>query len=408
MAVKSLKRAQQRIEIKDLKLNALLEITQAINNNLAKQKLFGIFEDVLKALNIETVALFTVENKWELSLSYGIDEKSITINAKKDLFPITDIYEVSNITEGPFASFDTIIPVYHKNKPLAYLLIGDIINEAIKISPIIKHFPFIQTLTNIIVVALENKHFAKREIKQEGVRKELELASEMQNMLLPSGFKQNDFASIAAHYQSHQEVGGDYYDVISLDENRFAFCIADVSGKGMSAAILMSNFQANVRVLSKHAKNLEELVVSLNEKVVESANGEKFITMFFGLYDASTRELKYINCGHNPPVLKQNDEISELTKGCPGLGMLDVLPVPELGIITLKKGALITCYTDGLVEVENKKLEEFGAKKVQKIIQRHQSNDVEELNNQLIQQLNSFRKKEPFVDDIAILSCYFY
>jgi len=407
MAVKSLKRAQERIEIKDLKLDALLEVTLAINSNVSKEILFGIYEEALKALNIEKLVLFTAENGWGQTLSYGIKKSEINIEVYSDLLPIKSITEVNHLTEGPFSHFDTVIPVFHKKKALAYLLIGDIVNEALKISPIIKHFSFIQTFTNIIVVALENKAFAREALRQEGVKKELELASEMQNMLLPTIVQTNDEVSISAYYQSHQEVGGDYYDIMWLDDKRVAFCIADVSGKGVSAAILMGNFQANVRVLSKYSKSLEELVITLNEKVVESANGEKFITMFIGLFDLETRELTYINCGHNPPVLKQNNKIELLTEGSPGLGMLDDIGKPVLGRLKVEKGALMTCYTDGLVEVENNMEEEFGSDKVSEIINGYDGMDPEVLNTELIVSLNKFKKNKPFVDDIAILSCYF-
>ena len=291
---------------------------------------------------------------------------------------------------------------------MAYLLIGDIFNEAIKISPIIKHLPFIQTFTNIIAVAIENKTLAKEALVQEGVKKEMVLASEMQNMLLPSNFPVNEHIAISAFYQSHQEVGGDYYDVMWLDDNRVAFCIADVSGKGVSAAILMSNFQANVRVLAKHSKTLEDLVLSLNKKVLETANGERFITLFIGLYDSNKRELTYINCGHNPPILKQKNKIELLDKGCPGLGMLDELPKPNTGKIKIHKDALLVCYTDGLVEVENKNQEDFGSENVAKIIQHHVGLDTDKLNTELILSLNQFKKNQPFVDDIALLSCCFY
>lgn len=407
MAVKSLKRAQERIEIKDLKLNAILEVTLAINNNASKGILFSLYEDALRALQIEKLVLFTAESNWGMVLSYGVDTKKVDINVHDDLLPIKDIQEVNNLTTGPFEQFDTVIPVHHKNKPLAYLLIGDLVNEAIKISPIIKHFSFIQTLTNVIVVALENKAFASEAIRQEGIRKELELASDMQNMLLPSGFKSNDKFKAAAYYQSHQEVGGDYYDIMWVDENRVAFCIADVSGKGISAALLMSNFQANVRVLSKYSESLSELVITLNDKVVESANGEKFITMFIGLYDAHTRTLSYINCGHNPPILKQSSGTTRLEEGCPGLGMLDDIGQPKMGKVQLEANATLTCFTDGLVEVEDANQEEYGANRVKEIIDEYKGDDMEKLNYELIVDLNKFKKNQAFVDDIAILSCYF-
>jgi sigma-B regulation protein RsbU (phosphoserine phosphatase) len=208
MAVKSLQRAQERIEIRDLKLNALLEVTQAINSNVSKIKLFEIYEKALRELSIDKLVLFIVEKKWDVSLSFGLQKNEIKIDVETNLLPIKEITEVNNQTSGPFSQFDIVVPVFHKKKALAYLLIGDIFNEAIKISPIIKHLPFIQTFTNIIAVAIENKTLAKEALVQEGVKKEMVLASEMQNMLLPSNFPVNEHIAISAFYQSHQEVGG--------------------------------------------------------------------------------------------------------------------------------------------------------------------------------------------------------
>jgi sigma-B regulation protein RsbU (phosphoserine phosphatase) len=405
--VKSLSRAQNKIKIKDLKLNALLEATLAINNNLSKKKLFEIYENVLRELEIEKIALYTYESEWSLATWYGLDREKLTINVEKDLLLFDEIEEVNSKTEKIFDGFDLLIPVFHKTKPLAYLLIGDIINEAIQISPIIKHLHFIQTFTNIIAVAIENKSLAKEAIRQERVKKELELASEMQGMLLPKISQQDQRLDIAAFYKSHQQVGGDYYDVIWINKTEVAMCIADVSGKGVSAAILMSNFQANLQAGVAHSISLSELVQYLNEKVINNARGEKFITMFIATYNIESRKLTYINCGHNPPVLMNGSEIVELKDGCPGLGMLDFLPVPKIGTINLKPGSLLVTYTDGLVEVENNKKEEYGTNRIKASILENKDVSMEELNNYLMKDLFKFKEDQPFIDDIAILSCNF-
>jgi sigma-B regulation protein RsbU (phosphoserine phosphatase) len=405
--VKSLSRAQNKIKIKDLKLNALLEATLAINNNLSKKKLFEIYENVLRELEIEKIALYTYESEWSLATWYGLDREKLTINVEKDLLLFEEIEEVNSKTEKIFDGFDLLIPVFHKTKPLAYLLIGDIINEAIQISPIIKHLHFIQTFTNIIAVAIENKSLAKEAIRQERVKKELELASEMQGMLLPKISQQDQRLDIAAFYKSHQQVGGDYYDVIWINKTEVAMCIADVSGKGVSAAILMSNFQANLQAGVAHSISLSELVQYLNEKVINNARGEKFITMFIATYNIESRKLTYINCGHNPPVLMNGSEIIELKDGCPGLGMLDFLPVPKIGTINLKPGSMLVTYTDGLVEVENNKKEEYGTNRIKASILENKDVSMEELNNYLMKDLFKFKEDQPFIDDIAILSCNF-
>jgi sigma-B regulation protein RsbU (phosphoserine phosphatase) len=407
MTVKSLKRAQRKIKIKDLKLKALLDVTLAINSNVSKGKLFEVYEQVLRELEIEKVVLFINENEWSIAMSYGTDVNNLKVDIAKDLLTVDAIIEVNSQTSGVFTEFDLLVPVFHKTKPLAYLLIGDIINEAIQISPIIKHLPFIQTFTNIIAVAIENKNLAKEAIRQESVKKELELASEMQNMLLPTQLPKNDQLDIAAFYQSHDQVGGDYYDVIWINDNELVFCIADVSGKGVSAAILMSNFQANLRAGVKHSISLEALVSDLNQKVMDNAKGEKFITMFIGIYEKDSRNLTYINCGHNPPIFYNNGEIDELKGGCPGLGMLDDLPTPNIRTVKAGKNAVLICYTDGLVEVENNENSEYGTERISSVLKLHSKESMEVLNQYLVSDLNEFKQDQPYIDDIAILSCYF-
>jgi len=407
MTVKSLKRAQRKIQVKDLKLNALLDVTLAINSNVSKSKLFEVYEQVLRELDIEKVVLFINEHEWNIAMSYGTDVNKLKINVEKDLLTVDEIIEVNSQTDGVFTEFDLLVPVFHKTKPLAYLLIGDIINEAIQISPIIKHLPFIQTFTNIIAVAIENKNLAKEAIRQESVKKELELASEMQNMLLPTRLPKNEQFDIAAFYQSHDQVGGDYYDVMWINDNKLVFCIADVSGKGVSAAILMSNFQANLRAGVTHSVSLEALVSDLNQKVMDNAKGEKFITMFIGVYEKNSRNLTYINCGHNPPVFYNDGKIEALTEGCPGLGMLDDLPTPNIGTVKVGENAVLVCYTDGLVEVENNENLEYGTERITSALKLHAKDSMDNLNKFLISDLDEFKQDQPYIDDIAILSCYF-
>jgi sigma-B regulation protein RsbU (phosphoserine phosphatase) len=407
MGTKSLTRAQKNIKIKDLKLNALLEVTLAINSNVLKSDLFKIYNNVLRKLEIEKIALYIFEGQWDLATCFGIKAENLSINVEENLIKYEEIEEVSSVTDGVFTEFDLIIPVYHKTKPLAYLLIGDIINEAIQISPIIKHLPFIQTFTNIIAVAIENKNLAKEAIRQERIKKELELASEMQTMLLPDELPKDNNLDIAAFYRSHQQVGGDYYDVIWVNKTEIAMCIADVSGKGVSAAILMSNFQANLKAGVKHSLSLSELVQELNQKVISSAKGEKFITMFIATYNVKSRQLTYINCGHNPPVLRNGKEIIELKDGCPGLGMLDCLPSPKIGIIDVLPSSTLVTYTDGLVEVENNNQIEFGTQKVKSAIEESTNTSMDELNQYLMDDVTKFKQDQPFIDDIAILSCKF-
>jgi len=406
-ALENLQSASTNYRLEEALLTSILEVTKAINNNFSTTQLLQLYEFVLREqLNIGKVTLFSKAENWKCQLSYGVGDGYNMIDIDNDVLFITEITWTGASLKPYLNEYQVTIPVYHKEKPLAYLLIGDINPpESEHEVDRNKHIPFVQTLTNIIVVAIENKKLAKAKIKQERTRKELELAAQMQSMLFPSELPVNDKLETGAVYMPHQEVGGDYYDFIKLNENEVAFCMADVSGKGVSAALLMSNFQANLQARFSHTNSLTELVSELNIRVMASAKGEKFITMFVAKYNISTRILTYINAGHNPPILYANNEVNQLKIGCTGLGMLDELPVIQEGKMKIESKSVLICYTDGVVELENDNHDEFGLEGLEKILLENNDKSIEELNNTILSKLESFKESRPYVDDIALFSC---
>lgn len=400
-----------RLQLTTFKLQSLLNITQAINENLNREELLDIYRQLLtEDLNIGKVLIFMLENSWKCLLRSGdVGESYSSISIENDLIPIQDISFITSSPNKTLNAFDIVIPVINKGKPIAYVIIGDL-EEGEGVSPIIKHLNFIQTLTNIIVVAIENMRFFKESLRQEALKKEMELASKMQNMLIPSSsiLPRNDRICMTAFYLPHFEVGGDYYDYIQLSKHEFGFCIADVSGKGMSAALLMSNFQANLRALFTNDIALDALIEKLNERVLHSANGEKFITLFVGKFNYKTRELQYINAGHNQPMMYQKNkkELSLLSKGCVGIGMVDEIPIIRKGSITLEEPTKIICYTDGLVELIDGKQVSFGTKEIEDCIMNNLN--IEDNIQAIIKKQGIFEGSAAIFDDISILGIEFF
>ncbi|HEY6160297.1 MAG TPA: PP2C family protein-serine/threonine phosphatase [Bacteroidia bacterium] len=404
MALTTGNKPLSRARLMEIKLSSLLEVTKAINTNLGTAELLEIFENVLKnQLSIGKLMLFSFDGNWKCILSFGSTDP-ITVNVEKDLSGIKEISFIDFSGNTLKDHFDIVVPVFHKDSPLAYVLIGDVNDDKLEVSPIIKHLPFIQTLTNIIVVAIENKKLAKENIRQAAVRKELELASEMQNMLFPTSLPSDDKLEIDARYMPHQQVGGDYYDFIMLNENEVAFCVADVSGKGVAAALLMSNFQANLRILFNHTTSLSDLVKELNTKVMNSAKGEKFITLFIAKLNLVTKTLTYINAGHNPPLLMSEKSVSLLKIGTTGLGMLDELMKVKEGIVHLNNKTTIVCYTDGVTELENEDGQDFGIDSLKKVMLENNLLPMKELNNRIIYSINKHKGSRNYIDDIALFS----
>ncbi len=413
MPERKVNKLTEKLELKEFKLNSLLEITKGINNNFSTDKLLKIYEYILREqLGISKLILFNYDQKkWKCLLKYGARGQSKKINVDKDLTHIKEITVIESSSIQYLNSFDIVIPILHKNTPLSYLLIGDLNEEAIMISPTIKHMPFIQTLTNIIIVAIENKRFANESIDQERTNKELEVASEMQRLLFPAILPSNNRVDVAARYETHQLVGGDYYDFIKINNEEYIMCIADVSGKGVSAALLMSNFQANLKANIKynhHDLTLIDLIHELNDNVNNAAQGEKFITFFIAYYNCTTRKLKYINAGHNYPILTNGDKAINLNKGCIGLGMFDEIPEIEMEELDIRPNDTLICYTDGLVELENENEEQFETERLIKIIHENFHLSMKALDQVIFLELERYKGNKEILDDTALLSCRFF
>ena len=406
-----------KAKLLEVKLASLLEVTKAINANTKTPELLKIYESVLKnQLNVDKLVLYAFDGEWKAVLKFGMEASFTQAEIEKFLLPLKDITLMDFAPSGELVpiqkalkqhNVDVVIPVFHKNLPLAYALVGDMDEEQLGMGASVKHMNFIQTLTNILVVAIENKRLAKDSVKQAAMKKEMEVASQMQHMLFPRELPHDSALEMDAEYIAHQEIGGDYYDFVRINEQEVAFCIADVSGKGVSAALLMSNFQANLRIMLHRTDSLTELIRELNNKVNETAQGERFITLFIAKYNLVTKNFTYVNAGHNPPMLlDKGNSITTLKIGTTGLGMLDDLKKIKEGVMNIEPGTILLCYTDGVVEQENEAGEEFGAQRLKELLQKHgHSCKMKAINKRIIDTVREYKGTKEYVDDIALLTC---
>lgn len=405
------KASLKRLQFCNFKLDFLLNLTLAINENLPIEEILQKFQNILQQdLNIGKVLLYIYNEKWERALSSGVPralEAGIRVPADLELY--TQTTSLINTLNPNLSQFDLLVPVAHHGRALAYLLIGDIEEERAGLSPTIKHLHFIHTLTNIVAVAIENRNLYSQTLRQEVLRNELDLAARMQAMLIPShsSLPNNARLQASAYYLPHFEVSGDYYDVIPLHGGKYAFCIADVSGKGMSAALLMSNFQANIHALMVDGAELAEVVHKLNHIVMKNANGEKFITLFLGEYDPESRRIAYVNAGHNPPILYQagSRSLKTLQSGCAGIGMLDQIPAVRLGEEYVSPGSRLLLFTDGTTEQENDQGDEFGVVPMENELLA--GVPLDGVIDNVVSQLEAFKGSASYSDDITLLAFEF-
>ncbi|MBL4862405.1 MAG: PP2C family protein-serine/threonine phosphatase [Crocinitomicaceae bacterium] len=409
MSEEVVKNLENQIQLKDFKLNSLLDITTAINSNQSVEQLTKLFEFIVKEqLGYDKFVLFIKQEEWNCLLRVGYKGKVKNINVEEQLSRFKEFTVIESSQSSLINDFDVIVPVFHREKPLAYLLIEGV-EYTNRQNSLLNFMGFIQTLTNIIVVAIENKRLVLVDLMQERLKKDLEIASTMQQLLFPADLPTNKKMDISAMYKSRHEVGGDYYDFFPLGDDKYIICIADVSGKGISAAMLMANFQATLRTLFQYKNfDMRSLLEELNKKVMDSAKGEKFITFFIAYYDCVTRKLNYVNAGHNHPFLTNGETVENLDQGTIGLGMMDELPFINVGETELTPNTTLVLYTDGVVELENEAEEFFGADRLINLVNNYYPLNMDDMNSLIFSKLDEWKGPLDLVDDTAIFSCRFF
>ncbi|RYY23565.1 MAG: serine/threonine-protein phosphatase [Sphingobacteriaceae bacterium] len=384
-------------------LNALLEITQAINKNASITMLVDMLEVIMKDyLHVGKFRFITeVDNKFRCISYYGGDfeQHRVLVQSCKGLGKFKGPVSVNLHENEVLKKYDYFIPVFQKNKMLAFALIGDFETTPQMMG---NDLNFIQTLTNVIMVALENKKLFKKRIEAERFQREMELAGDVQQMLIPITIYNETGIDVAARYLPHQNIGGDYYDFIRLNEHEFLWCIADVSGKGVSAALLMASLQASLRAWASVEDNLTTIIEKLNDVIIKTTKGEKFITMFLGKFNQQTRVLTYINAGHNPTVVYDNGKITELKQGTTIIGVLDKLPFINTGEMHLHEPFMIFNYTDGLIDYDEES-PNWNETKLSDFVKNNGKLRPDQFNNKILEHANRLAVGKP-IDDVTLLT----
>ena len=398
-----LEKLEADLNLKSLQIKSLLTITQAINENISKEGLYNMYRSFLSwEMGIQKMTLFirSEDLEWECVSSINFDESKSHL-----LLPTVlnqeRLYTISKKDPPVLAGFDIIIPVYHKQSPIGYSLIGGIKNK----EDLYNKIQFITTITNVIAVAIENKRLFKQQLERNKIEKDMALASEVQKMLIPQEVPKSDAYDVDLVYQPHSDIGGDYIDFIKFGEDKFSLCIADISGKGIAAALLMANFQATMKSLIFQYRDMETFVYALNESVFKITKSDRFITFFIAEIDTTKKTMTYINAGHYPPLLYNNGEIVDLNKGTTVIGAFEKLPMIEETTISLSENAFLLAFTDGLADIKNNEEEYFDETHLKPFVDNWKDKTPKVFNEKLMETLLNYKGENEYVDDIAILTC---
>ena len=251
-------------------------------------------------------------------------------------------------------------------------------------------------------VGVQFLYYGEIAIQLHEQEQEISEARSIQQGLLPKEIPQLPGYEIASAWQSARDVGGDYFDVLPLDADVLGLCIADVAGKGFSAALLMSNLQAAVRGLAAPSLPPDELCLRLNALLHRNMEGDRFVTFFYAHLDGAARRLSYANAGHNPPIVLHRDGSHHRLKE--GGGVLGVFSDQTFasGIIHLQPGDRLILFTDGVTEASNTREEEFGEQRLLELLQANRTSTPAEIKNKILNALADFNRSE-WHDDVTLL-----
>lgn len=264
----------------------------------------------------------------------------------------------------------------------------------------------VEAFSNYASVALENAKLIEESIEKERLEKELDVARDIQYKILPAGTPKADKMEISALFVPAFEVGGDYYDFFKIDENNLGFVIADVSGKGISAAFIMAEIKGIFESLARTSKSPKEVLTKANEILNHSLDKKNFVTAIYGIINIEKNKLTFARSGHSPLILIRNGKAERFAPPGLGLGLdegskfSDILKEME---IDLNNNDILALYTDGVIESQNAELEDFGYDRFEKILIDNSQAETDLISNKIMEKLTTYSQANIQHDDITLV-----
>lgn len=295
-------------------------------------------------------------------------------------------------------------PIVANGRPLGVLVVADKENRSGGVDDFTAGDERILSLFgNQAAIALENARLHREAVEKERMEREVELAASIQKAILPVSLPVVPGLRLAGGNRPTRQVGGDYYDVFPLPDGRTAFCVADVAGKGVPAALLVSTLHACLRILlDTGLADLAGFVSRVHRHLLGFSATRKFVTLFFAVYDPVSREVRYVNAGHNPGVRLAEGEATLLPSGGPPIGILPDVVYRET-LVPLVPGQTLVLYSDGITEAVNGADEEFGMERLIRLVKDGRDAPPETLSGRIFEAVSEFTRGVPQYDDQTVL-----
>lgn len=413
LMVEELKQANRDLDGKVQQLNTLFDLSQEFNATVDRDRLVKLLTFALMGQMLVSKHLFllggesgepmdgTVDGRsFRIVTSKGIGNEPLEKELLRELCSLKELYLVDEDVPDAWKAFarrglQIALPIRQKGETCGVLCLGPkMTGQAYQPDEV----EFLYALGNLAFVSLQNAYLVEQQLEKERLEEEMRLARQIQEGLQPSRLPEFEGLDIAALAVPSRHVAGDYYDVVQLEGDRLLIAIADVTGKGVPASLLMSNLQAALHSLTPIDISLEDATSNINRVICQNTGFDKFITYFHGIYSREGRTFQYVNAGHNPPMLIRADGSMELLeKGGLLLGVMKGMPY-ESGMTTLGPGDVLAMFTDGVTEAMSPDDEEYGEERLEAVLRAHLDADAAHL-------LNAVREDvRVFTNDTAVLS----
>ncbi len=404
LTLEKLKKANQNLDAKINQLSSLFDLSKEFSGILEEER-------VSKLLVFSVIAQMLV-SQFAVVIKEGDLPEILESNIKKDkllnIINSNKIFESNQILYGEQlkekrpelfdAGFVLSVPMVIKNEVRGVILLG----KRLTGKPFSQSdLEYISSVAGLAVISIENSRLFKEALEKQKLEKDLELARTIQKNLLPKEIPVFKNIEIAAFNKTAKQVGGDYYDIIRLDEKNVLIAIADVSGKGVQAALLMANLQAFLKAIIKQNIPLVEASNLINDLVSENTTMGSFITFFWGILNTEDRTFTYVNAGHNPPVWVGNGKLVKLKTGGMILGVMPTVVDYKFETIQLEKGDLIVLFTDGITEAMDTEKNEYSEERLEKLITENKKETAGGLLKKIMEDVNDHTSGAEQSDDIT-------
>ncbi|MDZ7808709.1 MAG: SpoIIE family protein phosphatase [Gracilimonas sp.] len=387
-------------------LHTLLELSKDFNLMVDQDDIARTFKFAMLGQMLIRTFFFALDIDGEKSLisSSGLKEKPSQEELKK-LYELEDVSYCEDGHDCPFLDKNDIklvIALRFQNEKIGVVGVGAPANKAEYGK---EEVDFLQSLGNLALLTIQKTMLLEERIENKRMEEELELARTIQRGLFPSPVPQIEGFDLKATNISSRQVGGDYFDIVETPDGGHILAIADVTGKGVPASLLMANLQSMLHALAPIDITLSQATNSINNIIHHNTPADKFITFFWGKISKCGTYFEYVNAGHNNPLLLREgkDEPVELDKGGVILGAIETLAPYESETVELKKNDVLVLYTDGVTESMNPdNTEEYGEERLEACIKNHLDKDSQSIMNAVIKDIKAFSDDTQY-DDITML-----